>query len=74
MSAERIVYTANQIATFFETAAPAAAADAVARHINDFWAPRLRAELLAHAAAGGAGLKPAVLAAIPAVRPPAAAA
>ncbi|MCL4186590.1 MAG: formate dehydrogenase subunit delta [Rhodobacteraceae bacterium] len=74
MTAERIVYMANQIATFFETAAPASVADGVAGHINDFWEPRMRAALIAHAAAGGAGLKPAVLAALPAVRPPAAAA
>jgi len=71
MSPERIVYMANQIATFFESAARGAEAAGVAGHINDFWEPRLRAVLLAHAAAGGAGLRPAVMAAIAAVRPPA---
>lgn len=74
MSADRLIYMANQIATFFETAAPAAAAEGVARHINDFWEPRMRAALLALPPEGRAALKPAVRAALPLIRPPAAAA
>lgn len=74
MSAERLIHMANQIATFFEAAAPAAAAEGVARHINDFWEPRMRAGLLALGPEAQAALRPAVRAALPLIRPPAAAA
>ena len=69
MPSDKLVRMANQIATFFESQ-PGAAADAVAAHINDFWEPRMRAQLLAHIATGGAGLAPSVLAAAPLIRQP----
>ena len=72
MSPEKLTRMANQIAGFFDSQ-PEPAAPAVARHINDFWAPPMRAQLLSHIAAGGAGLKPSVLAAAPLIRPAAAA-
>ncbi len=71
MSPDRIIRMANQIATFFETASPAEAAEDVARHINDFWEPRMRAQLLALPPASAAALRPAVRAALPLLRPPA---
>lgn len=74
MPAERIIYMANQIATFFESATPEEAAEGVARHINDFWEPRMRATLLALPPEEAARLRPAVRAALPRIRRPAAAA
>jgi formate dehydrogenase subunit delta len=69
MSHEKLVRMANQIATFFDSQ-PEPRAPAIAAHINDFWEPRMRAQLLAHAETGGAGLCPTVLAALPHVRKP----
>lgn len=51
MSPEKLIRMANQIATFFESQ-PEAAPAAIAAHINDFWEPRMRAQLLAIGAAG----------------------
>lgn len=70
MPADRLVTMANQIATFFETAAPAAAAESVARHINEFWEPRMRAALLALPPDQAGRLRPAVRDALPLVRRP----
>lgn len=39
---DKLVYMANQIATFFASQPKDEAADGVAKHINDFWAPRMR--------------------------------
>lgn len=72
MSPEKLVRMANQIATFFASQ-PGDPAEGVARHINEFWEPRMRSQLLAHLAAGGAGLHTAVLAAAPLIRQPVAA-
>jgi formate dehydrogenase subunit delta len=69
MSHDKLIRMANQIATFFESQ-PGACGPAVAAHINDFWEPRMRAQLLDHAAAGGAGLRPEVLDAIAHIRKP----
>ena len=70
MSPDKLVRMANQIAGFFDSQ-PEPAAEAVARHINDFWEPRMRARLLAHIAAGGEGLHASVRSAAPLIRPPA---
>jgi formate dehydrogenase subunit delta len=71
MSPEKLVRMANQIATFFESQ-PDGGTEGVAAHINDFWEPRMRAQLLQIIAAGGDGLKPLVLEAAPLIRRPAA--
>ena len=64
MNVESLVTMANQIADFFVSAADVdAAPQEIAAHITRFWAPPMRARLIAHAAAGGAGLSPAALAA-----------
>lgn len=39
---QKLVYMANQIATFFEAIPPEEAAAGVADHINKFWEPRMR--------------------------------
>lgn len=70
MSREKIVRMANQIASFFETAADGDAAAGVADHINKFWEPRMRAQLFQVIDAGDTGLNPLVLEAAPAIRKP----
>jgi formate dehydrogenase subunit delta len=49
---------ANDIAAHFRHRPWAEAARSVAQHITLFWDPRMRAALLAHVDAGGAGLDP----------------
>ncbi len=57
MDTEHLVKMANQIAAFFQAeATPAEAPLAVAGHLRKFWEPRMRAAIIEHAAAGGAGL------------------
>ncbi|MBV5263128.1 formate dehydrogenase subunit delta [Pinisolibacter aquiterrae] len=55
MDANRLVTMANQIAQFFASQGAGAEA-AIADHIAKNWDPRMRAAILAHVAAGGAGL------------------
>ncbi len=53
-----LVRMANQIADFFQVYPHEEAVAGVAGHIRDFWTYRMREELSAHIASGGAGLKP----------------
>ena len=71
MSDAKIIRMANQIARFFHSQREPTRAEGVAGHINDFWEPRMRAELFDIVARGGAGLNPLVLEAMPHIRPPA---
>ncbi|WP_424988159.1 formate dehydrogenase subunit delta [Microbulbifer sp. S227A] len=64
MSPDKMIRMANQIATFFKTQPGQDAPAMVAAHISDFWEPRMRAQLRAHAEAGGAGLDDVVLSAL----------
>jgi formate dehydrogenase subunit delta len=41
----KLVYMANQIATFFKSQPASEAAAGVANHINKFWEPRMRRQL-----------------------------
>jgi formate dehydrogenase subunit delta len=59
MSPDKLVYMANQIGKFFAHEGEAKAAADVADHLKKFWDPRMRTAILAHLAAGGAGLDPA---------------
>jgi len=54
MNAERLVTMANDIANFF-AAEPdrQAAIDGIAAHLQKFWEPRMRSQLLAHLHAHG---------------------
>lgn len=64
VNVEHLVTMANQIADFFDAEAGLEAAPKeIAGHITKFWAPRMRAAYMEHAAAGGAGLRPSALAA-----------
>ncbi|ATU92565.1 formate dehydrogenase subunit delta [Phyllobacterium zundukense] len=44
-TADKLVYMANQIATFFHTQPKDEAVAGVADHINHFWEPRMRTQL-----------------------------
>ncbi len=64
MNTEKLVYMANQIAKFFAAQGEEAAVAGVADHIKKFWDPRMRAEILSHLEAGGAGLNSTTRAAL----------
>jgi formate dehydrogenase subunit delta len=54
---EYLVKMANEIGAFFASESdPDQAATAVAGHMRRFWEPRMRAQIVAHQASGGAGL------------------
>ena len=71
MTESKIAYMANQIATFFDSRPPEAAAKGVADHINAFWDPRMRGQLIALLEAEDAGLADSVRRAGPSIRRPA---
>jgi formate dehydrogenase subunit delta len=73
MSPDKMIRMANQIAAFFESKPHDEGLAGVVEHLNSFWEPRMRRQLLDHIAAGGAGLKPLVLEAAPKIREPKAA-
>jgi formate dehydrogenase subunit delta len=66
MDIDHLVQMANRIAEFFEAMSdPVEARDGVAQHLQRYWEPRMRRELLAHVQQNqGAGLRPLVLAAV----------
>ncbi len=53
---DKLVRMANDIGKFFAAQGEARAIEGIARHLQRFWTPRMRAEIIAHAEAGGAGL------------------
>lgn len=65
----KLVYMANQIATFFGHAMPHDQAVAgTADHLNKFWEPRMRRQLLELVEAGATGLSPLVIECAPQIR------
>lgn len=64
MSPEKLTMMANQIGRFFAHLGPERAPAAIADHLRKFWDPRMRREIIAHGAAGGAGLDPLAAAAV----------
>ena len=56
MQPDKLIYMANQIATFFRSQPGDDQVDRIASHLRDFWAPDMRANLRDHVARGGAGL------------------
>jgi formate dehydrogenase subunit delta len=60
MQPEKLTMMANQIGAFFKAQGEAEAPAAIADHLKKFWEPRMRADIIAHASAGGAGLDPLV--------------
>jgi formate dehydrogenase subunit delta len=58
VNVERLVQMANDIGHFFGAEPKRADAVAgIASHIQRFWDPRMRRQIAAHLAAGGAGLE-----------------
>jgi formate dehydrogenase subunit delta len=55
---DKLVYMANQIAKFFRAEGEEKAVAGTADHLSRFWDPRMRAIIIAHLDAGGAGLDP----------------
>jgi formate dehydrogenase subunit delta len=70
MAPDKLVYMANQIATFFKSQSrdQKTGAAGVAGHISDFWEPRMRKQLFDLIAAGHDGFDPLVLEAAPQIR------
>jgi len=68
---DKLVYMANQIARFFASMPEEEQVGGVARHINDFWEPRMRRQFFEIVDAGGEGLSPLVMKAAALVRRPA---
>ena len=65
-----LVRMANQIAVAFRNEPPEKAVADAAEHIRLYWSGKMRADLLAHMAAGGAGLEPAAERAMRSLPPP----
>ncbi len=71
MSSPRLVTMANQIGKFFVTAEKHDPVAAIADHLEKFWDPRMRAEIVAFVKGGGEGLDPPVRDAVERLRVPA---
>ncbi|MHC1549936.1 formate dehydrogenase subunit delta [Phyllobacterium sp. K27] len=69
-TATKLVYMANQIATFFHSQPKDEAAAAVADHINHFWEPRMRQQLFAILERPDNGLNALVVEAAQQIRKP----
>jgi formate dehydrogenase subunit delta len=63
VSTKRLISMVNQIARFFESQPGGQTAEQTANHLKSFWDPRMRADLVRHLQAGGAGLTPIATAA-----------
>ena len=61
MSHEKLSRMANQIASFYLTQPEAERVPAVAKHLQDFWEPRMKKQLFAMIDAGDTDLVPLVL-------------
>ena len=66
----KLVYMANQIATFFKTQPADEGVQGVATHINKFWEPRMRRQLFEILEKEDNGLDALVLQAVPLIRKP----
>lgn len=60
----RLVRMANQISDFFESQSPDVRVPGIADHIGQFWDKKMRRDIYAHVAAGGAGLHAPVIEAV----------
>jgi formate dehydrogenase subunit delta len=71
MNIDRLVTMANDIGAFFDAEADKTeAAQGIAAHLQRFWDPRMRAQIIEHEQAGGAGLREVVRAAVRLLPPP----
>jgi len=69
-TADKLVYMANQIASFFASQPKEEAANGVAKHINDFWEPRMRRQFFEIVETRDSELSPLVVEALPKIRRP----
>ncbi len=67
----KIIRMANQIATYFDSRPEAERATGIASHINDFWEPRMRTQLLNLLTHRSGVFMPAVVECMPHIRKPA---
>lgn len=67
---QKLVYMANQIATFFDSKPHDEGVAGIAEHINKFWNPRMRRQFFELVDAGGVGMKPTVIKASATIRRP----
>ncbi len=70
MSPDKLVYQANQIATFFHSQPKEEGPEGVATHINKFWEPRMRRQFFEMVEAGETRFHRLVMEAVPLVRRP----
>ena len=71
MNIDRLVSMANDISNFFDgEVGEQEAHTSVALHISRYWDPRMRQQIIAHAAIGGEGLCKSALEAVRALPPP----
>jgi formate dehydrogenase subunit delta len=70
MSADKIARMANQIALFMESKPHEEALAGLSAHINDFWEPRMRAQLFALLDRNSPDLRPLVHQAAARIRRP----
>jgi len=68
MLPDKLIMMANQIGKFFAPQRNVDAAAEIADHLEKFWDPRMRATIVAHLEAGGAGLDPPVREAVARLR------
>ena len=66
----KIIRMANQIATYFDSRPEAERAGGIASHINDFWEPRMRTQLLSLLGSRREAFKPDVVSSEPLIRKP----
>ena len=64
MTEQRLVYMANQIATFFRSVPHEEAVAATADHLRKFWDPRMRRQIASQLQSGGEGLSDIARAAV----------
>jgi formate dehydrogenase subunit delta len=69
MRADKLAMMANQIGAFFKAQGEVEAPAAIADHLKKFWDPGMRADIVAHLAAGGDGLDPLVRQAVELLKP-----
>lgn len=70
MSPDKLIYMANQIARFMESKPHAEGVAMLADHLNDYWEPRMRRQLIGLIDDRPADLNPLLHAAAPAIRRP----
>jgi formate dehydrogenase subunit delta len=69
MNQDHMIHMANQIALNLAAYPKEEAVAAVADHLQKFWPPRMRAQIIEYAASGGAGLHELALEAVKRLKP-----